>query len=130
MLNKSIIKTSLVIVTFLFLFNLSSYTQDCSKITDVDTVNVIYDQIATKYESQMSHINVRIKDGIVTLEGWVTEKKVKKEIEKFAKKTACVKKVDNQLTIGIGGGCSQGQKVCGDICIPSTETCNIKVKNN
>ncbi len=129
MLNKSIIKMSILAIAFLFLFNLSNYAQDCSKMTDDQIVSAIYEKINTKYEGQTKHINVRIASGVVTLEGWVTEKKVRKEIEKFAKKTACVKKVDNKLTITISGGCGPGQKVCGEICIGLRETCNIRNKN-
>lgn len=111
-------------------FNFGTYAQktDCSKTTNAETVDVIYNKIKVKYGAQMSHINVRIKDGVVTLEGWATTKGVKKDIEKFAKKTSCVKKVMNNLTIGVGGGCGPGQKPCGSICIPSDEPCNIRTK--
>jgi hypothetical protein len=130
MLNRSIAKMSFMAIAFLFLCSLSAYAQDCTKMTSEEMVSAIYAKIETKYAGQTSHINVTVTDGVVKLQGWVTEKKVRKEIEKFAKKTACVKKVDNQLTIGIGGGCGPGQKTCGDICIPTTETCNIRTKGN
>ena len=98
---------------------------DCSKVTDKDLVKAVYEKIMTKYKAQVSHINVRAQDGVVTIQGWVTTKSVKKEIEKWAKKISCVKKVVNILTIGVGGGCGPGQKQCGDICIPEKDTCNL-----
>lgn len=127
MTNKSIMKTILAVFSLMLLFNIAASAQktDCSKTTDADTVKAIYDKIKVKYAGQMSHINVRIKDNIVTLEGWATTKGVRKEIEKYAKKTNCVKKVVNKLTIGVSGGCGPGTKQCGDICIPSGEDCNI-----
>lgn len=105
--------------------NNKSQKPDCTKVSDADKVKAIYDKIRVKYANQMRHINVRITDNVVTLEGWATTKSVRKEIENFAKKTACVKKVANKLTIGVSGGCSPGQKQCGDICIDQKESCNI-----
>ncbi len=118
--------------SLLLAFNLGIHAQktDCSKTTDAEIVDAIYAKIKVKYEAQVAHINVRIKDGVVTLEGWATTKGIKKEIEKFARKTDCVKTVLNNLTIGVSGGCGPGQKQCGDICIGSTETCNIRTKGN
>jgi osmotically-inducible protein OsmY len=82
-------------------------------------------KVAEKYADQMDHINIRSKDRVVTIEGWVTTKKVRSDIEKMVKRIACVKKVSIKLTIGVGGGCSRGTKQCGTICIPIDETCNI-----
>lgn len=128
MKRNSMIKMVLAVFGLMMIFNLGIYAQktDCSTTTDEQIVDSIYEKIKAKYEGQMNHINVRIKDGIVTLEGWATTKSVKKEIEKYAKKTSCVKKVVNNLTIGVGGGCGPGMKKCGTICIPSGETCNIR----
>ncbi|MGI9056797.1 MAG: BON domain-containing protein [Pyrinomonadaceae bacterium] len=127
MTKKSIVKTTLAVFSLMMLFNIGAFAQktDCSKMTEADLVKAIYDKIKVKYDNQIIHINVRVKDNVVTLEGWATTKNVRKEIEKIAKKIKCVKKVDNKLTVGIGGGCSPGQKKCGDICIPNGETCNI-----
>ena len=130
MTSKSKLRMTLVAFSLMLAFSLGTYAQktDCSKITDDGIVDSIYAKIRAKYESQMKHINVRISDGVVTLEGWVTTKGVKKDIGKFAKKTGCVKSVENNLTIGVGGGCGPGTKPCGDICIPSAQVCNIRTK--
>ena len=103
----------------------SAQKPDCTKVSDADLVKSVYAKIKTKYAAQVRHINVRAASGVVTIEGWVTTKSVKKEIEKWAKKVSCVKKVVNTLTIGVGGGCGPGMKQCGDICIPIKDACNI-----
>jgi osmotically-inducible protein OsmY len=97
---------------------------DCARLSDAEIVKMIYDNIrAGKNAGEIRHINVRSRDGVVTLEGWTTTKKFRKEVEKFAKQTKC--KVVNKLTVGIGGGCGPGMKKCGDICIDAREDCNI-----
>ena len=128
MTYKSMLKMVLLAFSLVLAFNLGTYAQkmDCSKTTDDQMVDSIYAKIKAKYEGQMKHINVRISGGVVTLEGWATTKGVKKDIEKFAKKTGCVKSVTNKLAIGVGGGCGPGEKPCGDTCIGSSERCNIR----
>ena len=128
MTYKSMLKMVLLAFSLVLAFNLGTYAQkmDCSKTTDDQMVDSIYAKIKAKYEGQMKHINVRISGGVVTLEGWATTKGVKKDIEKLAKKTGCVKSVVSNLTIGVGGGCGPGTKPCGDTCIGSSERCNIR----
>lgn len=128
MTRKSMVKITLAVFSLILFSSIGAAAQkkyDCSKTSDADIVKAIYDKMKIKYDSQIIHINVRSKDGVVTLEGWATTKSVKKDIEKIARKTNCVKTIDNQLTIGIGGGCGPGQKKCGAICIGAEETCNI-----
>jgi osmotically-inducible protein OsmY len=98
---------------------------DCPKPNDKAIVKAIYKKMLYGYKSQIRHVNIRSKDGVVTLEGWTTTEKVKDAIEKIAADIKCVKSVDNQLNIGIQSGCGPGQKKCGSICIPIEETCNI-----
>lgn len=130
MINKSTLKTALMAFSLMLIFTLGTMAQkvNCSTTTDEQIINSIYVSLNKKYEKQISHINVRIKDGTVTVEGWVTTKNVKKDIEKIAKKTSCVKNVVNTLSIGVVGGCGPGEKPCGSICIPQEEACNIKTK--
>ncbi|MDQ3180319.1 MAG: BON domain-containing protein [Acidobacteriota bacterium] len=143
MTNKSNYKTLVAVFSLMLIFSIGTLAQtdgkqskddknkktDCTQVTDADTVKAIYDKIKIKYANQTKHINVRIKDNTVTLEGWATTKGVSKEIEKYAKKTNCVKKVVNNLLIGKGGGCGPGTKKCGGICIDETEECNIVLDN-
>lgn len=128
MTYKSMLKMVLLAFSLMlaFSFGTSAQKPDCSKTTDDQLVDSIYAKIKAKYEGQMKHINVRISGGVVTLEGWATTKGVKKDIEKLAKKTGCVKSVVSNLTIGVGGGCGPGTKPCGDTCIGSSERCNIR----
>ena len=132
MKNKSMVKMALVAFSFMMAFSFGAYAQktDCTKMTDVEIVDAIYVKLNVKYAAQMNHVNVRIKEGIVTIEGWVTTEKIKKDIAKIAKKVKCVKEVVNTLTIGVGGGCGLGTKPCGDICIPTNENCNIRTKGD
>ncbi len=127
MTKTSMIKIALAVFSLMLIGNLGTYAQktDCSKVTGADTVKAIYDKIKVKYPDLMKQINVRIKDGVVTLEGWVPNKGKRKDIEKFAKKTSCVKKVVNNIKPTAGGGCVDGYKPCGEICIPEREDCNI-----
>ncbi len=143
MTNKSNCKTLIAVFSLILIFSIGAFAQtnanqsnndknkkpDCAQVTDADTVKAIYDKIKIKYANQTKHINVRIKDNAVTLEGWATTKGVRKDIEKYAKKTNCVKTVVNNLTIGAGGGCGPGTKRCGDICIDEKEDCNIVLDN-
>lgn len=127
MTKKSVLKLALGIFSLILVGNLGVFAQknDCTKTTEAEIVKAIYDKMAVKYDDQIIHVNVRVKDGAVTLEGWATTDKISKAIEKIARKTGCVKSVSNELTIAKGGGCGPGTKKCGAICIPDTETCNI-----
>ena len=127
MKKQSMIKIALVVFAMIVVSSVGALAQkpDCSKTTDADIVSAVYSKIKVKYESQRQHINVRSSDGVVTIEGWATTKSVRKDIEKLAKKTSCVKSVVNTLTVGVGGGCGPGQRKCGSICIGSGDTCNI-----
>lgn len=98
---------------------------DCTTQTDEQIALSAMKNMRPRYGTQMNHINVRSKSGVVTIEGWASTKKIRGEVEKVVKKSPCVKKVDNKLTIGVGGGCPPGTKVCGTICIPEDEVCNI-----
>jgi BON domain len=133
MKKQSILKTTLVLFAFMAIFGLSVSAQktDCSKTTDSEITDAILGKIKVKYADQMSHINVSVENGVVSLQGWTADKKAIKEIGKLAKKTSCVKSVVNNIKQGITNGCGSGTKPCGDICIPSTDTCNIgKGKGN
>ncbi len=130
MTNKSIVKMALVAFSLVLMFSFGTHAQtiDCTRATDAEITDAIIAKITVKYKSQMSHIYVNFKDGEVTLRGWVTKKSIKMDIEKIVKKIKCVKKVVNNLTIGVGGGCAPGQKPCNGTCIPIEEDCPAKTK--
>lgn len=128
MANRTILRVLILMsVSLFFTVATSAQKTDCDATTDAQIVTEIMGKIKLKYASQMTHMNVRSTDGVVTVEGWVTTKKIKGEIDKIVKKAKCVKtkEAKNILTIGVGGGCGPGTKPCGTICIPKGETCNI-----
>ncbi|MFN6962965.1 MAG: BON domain-containing protein [Pyrinomonadaceae bacterium] len=109
-------------------FGQKAQNSDCSATTDDQIVNAIYDAIQVKYSSEMDHVNVTSKDGVVTIRGYATTKKAKSAIEKAARKAKCVKSVTSHLAVGASGGCGPGYKVCGSTCIPENETCTIRTR--
>ncbi len=133
------IRSAIFIFTLLVCFILTSFksispahmtvmaaTQNaCVSVTKEQLVKSIYDKIKVKYEGQRTHINVSVKDNVVTLDGWATTKQVSKMIVRYARITKCVKSVVNNLSIGVGAGCTRQQIKCGDICIGSDRDCNI-----
>ncbi|HRH42443.1 MAG TPA: BON domain-containing protein [Pyrinomonadaceae bacterium] len=129
-------KLSILKITLAVLFlvatgslNISAKTDDCTKTTDADLVKAVMKKIGGKFKKQMNHINVHVENGVVTLEGWAVTEKDKAKITELAQKVKCIKSVVNNLAIGSGGGCGAGTKPCGDICIPSNQTCNIAKGN-
>ncbi len=127
MKNLSILKITLAILFLIMVgsFNISAQTMDCSKTTDADIAKSVMEQIKAKYPDLTQQVNAHVENGIIYLEGWVADKNARKEIEKMAKQTSCVKKVKSKLKKATGGGCGAGAKPCGDTCIPSNHTCNI-----
>lgn len=63
----------------------------------------IYDKVRLKLASDRDvrggHIDVEVKDGVVTLRGQVHDDRAKKKAEKLAKKEKGVKKVVNELKV-------------------------------
>lgn len=122
---KMILMTALAILLATAVNASAQNKKDCATPDDEAIVKAIYAKISEKYDDQIIHINVRSKNGEVTIEGWATTKKIVKDIGKIAKKISCAKKVENKLTVGISGGCGPGLKKCGAICIPQEDVCNI-----
>ena len=115
--------------SLMLMCSLGAKAQDCCQMTDAELVDFVYAKLKPKYADQLNHVNIRIKDRVVTVEGWVAKDKMKIDIEKILRKIKCLKSVTNTLKIGVGGGCPPGTKPCGDTCIPEAETCNIRTKN-
>jgi osmotically-inducible protein OsmY len=123
----SVLKMILFAFSLMMAFNLgvSAQKTDCSKTTNDEIVKAIQGKVSVKYTDQLTHINFSVENGVVSIEGYTTTKKMKKEIEKLVKKVSCVTKIISNLKVGAGGGCGTGSKPCGEICIPSNQTCNI-----
>lgn len=126
MTNKTILKITLAVFSLMLFSAVGAAAQtDCPTPDDAAIVKEIYKKLKPTYSKQLKHVNVRSKDGVVTLEGWVTNQKIKDAVEKIATAVKCVKSVDNKLHLGLRTGCGPGQKKCGSICIAIEETCNI-----
>ncbi len=102
----------------------ATYAQtDCATKPANDVIYEAWQKVKEKYPEEVKHMNITFNDGTLKLVGWATTKKIRKDIEKIVKKIECVKKVDNQMTVGKGGGCPPGSIPCGGICIDAKETC-------
>ena len=102
--------------------------QDCAKISDRRLVKNFKKRVRAdrQFDDQRRHINVSIRDRVVTLEGRVSAADASAALEKYAYELGCVTKVANRLTTQtLVGGCAPGQKLCGDICIDRTSQCNL-----
>lgn len=126
MTKRSMVKITLAVLALALFSSVGASAQDCSKMTDAEIVKAIYDKMKKKpkLDAEIMHVNVRSKDGVITLEGWTTSQKNKKAIVKIAEKIKCKKQVINELADS-PVGCGPGQKSCGTICIGIEEECNI-----
>ena len=82
---KSILKWSLMVLGLVITFNFGADAQktDCSQKTEKEIVLSVYDKLKVKYADQLEHINVRFADGVLTIEGYVTNEKYIKKISKL-----------------------------------------------
>ncbi len=130
---RLVIKMAFLMLFFITAFSLNAVAQrtDCSKTTDQQIVDAAYAKLEkSKFKEQLNHVNIRSKDGVVTIEGFAVKDKDSVGIENIVKKIKCVKSIVNDLKIGATGGCPDGTKPCGDTCIGSAETCNIRTRGN
>src|SRR5581483_7357256 len=94
--------------------------QDCARISDHRLTRDFKRRVRAdrQFDEQRRHINVSIRDRVVTLEGRVSGVDASAVLERYAHDLSCVTKVENRLTTQtLVGGCAPGQKLCGDICI-------------
>lgn len=85
---------------------------------------------------QMKHINFFAKGCVVVLQGWADDQASYDAVKKYATDTPNVTSVDvNKFKVGPDGiskpdpgtgQCQPGFKVCGELCIPEGDRCNIK----
>lgn len=104
---------------------------NCAATTNADLVKAVKESLSadSQIKDQMRHLNVSVKNRIVTLEGWLDGKATVSKAIVIARKTKCVRKVINRLKIQGGGSCGPGQQICGDICIDKRSECTIGESN-
>ncbi len=105
---------------------------NCSRTTDEDLVKTIKEKLEAdpKISSQMSHINVSVKNKTVKLEGWLNGGVSVAKAVSIATKTKCVRRVISKLKPRGGSSCGPGQQPCGDTCIDKNSECTITPINN
>ena len=121
----------------MFFFTQSAVGQTCSK-TPEQIVESVYEAMANNKDlaDQVSHINIQYtnydeKVGAIKIQGWVNTEKDYNEVLEIASETSCVNRVNpNEFTFPAPSQLKQAcdppaTKACGDICIPSNDTCNI-----
>jgi hyperosmotically inducible periplasmic protein len=84
--------------TALLAFALSAYAQTAPPSDDtlIDQVRI---KLSLDVDVNGGALDVRVKDGVVTLRGPVRNEKSKKKAEKIAAKVKGIKKVINEITI-------------------------------
>jgi len=100
----------------------------CASTTDEQIVAAIQEKIKAdhRFDDQWGHINVSVSNHVVYLAGWVNGNIQFRALVRYAQKTRCVRRVDTKFFKPYkSGGCGEGMKACGDICIPRDETCNL-----
>ena len=112
----------------------------CEKVTDAQIVTDIYSQIRADkgLTGQISHINVVSLYAAVKFQGWTDTQKDYDKVSQIGLNTSCVRLVNlsgllnapppDGSAMRSGGGCTSGTKACGDVCIPSGDTCNSSMK--
>jgi osmotically-inducible protein OsmY len=100
----------------------------CTATTDAQLVAAIQEKIKAdhRFDDQWRHINVSLRNRIVTLRGWAMGSQQVRDLIRLARTTRCVRRVVNKLRpFRSNLGCMPGQKRCGDLCIDMSETCNL-----
>lgn len=113
--------------------------QSCENVTDAQLVSNIYGKFRQHHSlaDQLMHVNVVAVDRVIRLQGWVNGESDYDRAVDFVSDTRCVRLINVNLfessepataRLGKGGGCANGTKACGDICIPEGDSCNIAGK--
>ena len=99
----------------------------CGSTADAEIVAAIHEKIKADhgFDDQWRHINVSSRKRIVTLMGWAKGRAQVNALYKYARATACVRRVINRLRPFRTVGCGPGMKRCGDICIDRNQDCNL-----
>lgn len=119
-------------------FDRPAAAQSCDTPDDKAIVTEIYAKLANDktLAKQIPHINVMSTLGVVKIFGWTDTKVDFVKVQDIAAEVDCVRLVNvNKLDdvpppldspLRSSNGCASGTKQCGDVCIPSGDTCSIK----
>ena len=141
MINRSIFRLLMMSSLFLLIVTFAAIERPAHAQCDPksDIVDNIYTQLKADkgLASQGSHINVVFVSELSTVKlmGWADNKSDWEKARDIVLSN-CVKANVNDFANSpppagdalrfSGGSCQAGFKVCGDLCIPSGETCSIK----
>jgi len=139
--KRSTVRLILTFCFFAFIATVSAYVRpamaQCDSVTDAQMVSDIYGRIKADkvLAPQVSHINVTVTNGVIKLQGWADTKKDFDKVISFASNETCARMINQNSfydappaegdSLRASGGCTSGTKACGDVCIPSGDTCNI-----
>ena len=131
-----------VLVSFFVLaismFDRPVNAQSCDTPDDKAIVTEIYAKLANDrtLARQIPHINVTSSLGVVKIIGWADSKGDYDRVQAIAAGVDCVRLLNvNKFEevppppdspLRSSNGCASGTKPCGDVCIPSGDTCSIK----
>jgi formate hydrogenlyase subunit 4 len=139
---KSKMPIMLAIAAFLIIASVDASQRpvfaQCETVTDEAIVKEIYSKLSAekKIAPQLTHINVVSVNRVVKLQGWTDTKDDYALVMKIVSSVKCVVMINTQLFDEVpppansplkpgDGGCGPGFRLCGDICIPDTDKCNI-----
>lgn len=127
-----------LLIVFVAVFDRPAAAQSCDTPDDKAIVTEIYAQIANDrtLAKQIPHISVMSTLGVVKIIGWADSKADFLKVQTIAAEVDCVRLVNvNKFEeipppldspLRSSNGCASGTKPCGDVCIPSGDTCSIK----
>jgi len=128
---------SVAVIVAIFAIAQPAFAQ-CDKLSDAEIVANIYEKINNDggLKSQVSHINVVGLASLssVKFQGWTNNKSDYEKVIGIALSLKCLKVNVNQFEpvppaensqLRVESGCAPGTKVCGDVCIPEGDPCNI-----
>ena len=136
-IRRLILRVGFFVFIFSFAAILKPAMAQCDKPDDVRIVTNITAKIAADriLGPQKGHINVISVNGAVKLQGWTETRTDYERLYDIPFKEPCVTMVNvngfsqtppaADSPMRAGSGCGTGLKACGDVCIPSGDTCSI-----
>lgn len=127
-----------LLIVFVAVFDRPAAAQSCDTPDDKAIVTEIYAKLANDkvLAKQIPHINITSYLGVVRIMGWADNQNDYAKVQSIVSGVNCVRLVNiNKFEevpppadspLRSSNGCASGTKPCGDVCIPSGDTCSIK----